>query len=109
VGALKLSVLSREYVLVPVSVVVGGSVVDPTGATVQMAFLAGTASPGASDWQAADWETNSTTDPATYSARCLVGPGGEIELAPDDYTVWVKVDFGPEIPVLRAVGTLTVL
>jgi hypothetical protein len=103
------SALSTEYVLVPVSAVEGGQAVDVTTAdSIEMAFMSGTTAPGGGDWHVADWETDATTDPATYKARCLKGPDSDADLAPDDYAIWLRLTLGAETPVLRALGTLTV-
>lgn len=102
-----LSVLDLEYVYVPVSVKKSGSYINPTSDTVTMAFTAGGVDPVGGDWKSASWETDSTTTPPTYSARCLVGPGGSFTPTAGTYEVWVKVTDSPEIPVLRS-GTVVV-
>jgi hypothetical protein len=99
---LTLSALSKEWVKVPVQVTESGVGRDPTGDTVQMAFVAHGVNPGSSDWKAAAWETAD----GIYLARCLVGPAAVV-LAVGTYAVWVKVTDNPEVPVLR-VGSLTV-
>jgi hypothetical protein len=98
---------SKEYVRVPVFAKEGAAVVNPTADTVQMAFLAGEGPPAAGDYKAASWETDASTEPDTYYARCLIGPGGAIVLTPDTYSVWVKVTDVPETPV-REVGQLRI-
>jgi len=80
-------------------------VVDPTSDTVQMAFVNG--EPTSGDWKTATWEADSSTNPTTYYARCLVGPGGTVTLSDGDYQVWVKITDSPEVPVLKA-GRLVV-
>ena len=97
---------SVEYVRVPVSATASGSAVDPTADTVVMAFMATASEPGASDWKTASWETDATTTPDTYYARCLVGSA--VTLTAGTYTVWVKVTDSPETPVKRA-GLLRVI
>lgn len=97
---------SVEYVRVPVSATASGSAVDPTADTVQMAFLATAAAPASGDWKTASWETDATTTPDTYYARCLVGSA--VTLTAGTYTVWVKVTDSPETPVKRA-GLLRVI
>jgi hypothetical protein len=96
------SVLTLEYVKVPVSATSSGAVVNPTGDTVVMAFTVADVDPLVGDWKAATWETDATTDPTTYYARCLVGPAGTITLAVGVWDVWVKVTDAPEIPARRA-------
>ena len=97
---------SVEYVRVPVSASEAGSTVDPTADTVQMAFISGASAPASGDWKTASWETDATTTPDTYYARCLVGSA--ITLTAGTYTVWVKVTDSPETPVKRA-GLLRVI
>lgn len=102
----EISAASVEYVRVPVSATASGAAVDPTADTVQMAFIATAAAPGVSDWKTASWETDATTTPDTYYARCLVGSA--VTLTAGTYTVWVKVTDSPETPVKRA-GLLRVI
>jgi hypothetical protein len=66
-----------------------------------MAFPSRGVAPVSGDWKTAAWETDSTTTPATYYARLLVGPGGTAYQA-GTYDVYVKVTDNPEIPVLLA-------
>ena len=79
--------------------------INPTGSTVQMAFLAlpPPTQPAANQWQAAIWQ--STSQP--FTALCLVGPNGTITLAAGQWYVWVKITGSPEIPVKFA-GVLQV-
>lgn len=96
------SATSLEEVLAVVSADRGGAAVNPTANTVQIAFITSppeTASPGASDWKTASWETDTTTDPDEYSAKCLVGPGGAVTLTAGTYYAWVKITDSPEVPV----------
>jgi hypothetical protein len=69
------------YVLAQVKADEGAT--DPTGDTVQMAFLQDPpeeAAPASGDWKTASWTTLTSTNPARYKAKCLVGPGGVITL-----------------------------
>lgn len=102
---MELSALSTEYVRVPVIARENGTLVDPTGDIVEMAFVAPTVTPDGDDWNAAEWET----DDDRYFARALVGPGaGAVAtLTVGEYAVWVKVTDNPENPVKRA-GYLTI-
>ena len=104
---LVISELSLEYVRVPVSAKQSGLTVDPTADTVKLAFSAAGVDPSSGDYKTSSWETDATTTPATYYARCLVGPAGTVALAAGTYEVWVKITDSPEIPVLRS-GTLVV-
>lgn len=75
--------------------------VDPTGDTVQMAFLdepPEDAAPASGDWKTASWTT--LANPARYKAKCLVGPTGAITLTAGTWWVWVKVTDSPETPAL---------
>lgn len=107
-----ISSTSLEYVPVDVRAKQAGVVIDPTGDTVQMAFVSDTDTTPANDdtavWNSASWETNSTTTPHTYTALCLVGPGGSVTLTEGNYAVFVKVTDNPEVPVKRVPGLLTV-
>jgi len=99
------SALSTEYVRVAID-----AGVDPTADNVQMAFPLTGVAPVSGDWKSATWETDSSTDPATYYARCLVGPGvgGVVSLTAGLYDVFVKVSDNPET-VVRNTGALAVL
>jgi len=98
---LTLSSLSKEYVRVRMSARNNGAVVNPTADTVEMAFTLNDAEPTSPDWKSASWETDANTEPDTYYARCLVGPGGTVTLADGTYRVWVRVTDSPEIPVKK--------
>jgi hypothetical protein len=104
----QISTASLEYVRAPVSAVASGSAVNPTADTVEMAFLADDDAPVSGDWKTASWETDATTTPVTYWARCLVGTGGAVALTAGDYHVWVRVTDSPETPVVLA-GLLRVV
>jgi hypothetical protein len=104
---LVISALSLEYVRVPVAAKQSGLVVDPSADVVKLAFTAAGVDPVSGDYKTSSWETDATTTPSTYYARCLVGPAGTVTLAAGTYQVWVKVTDSPEIPVKRS-GTLIV-
>jgi len=99
------SALSTEYVRVAID-----AGVDPTADSVQMAFPVTGVAPVVGDWKSATWETDSSTTPPTYYARCLVGPApGLITLTAGRlYDVYVKVADNPET-VVRNTGALAVL
>jgi hypothetical protein len=95
------SVLDTRYVAIPVSATgTTGLPIDPTGDTVQFAFMPtppGT-SPGNGDWRAGSWASTSS---GGYLAQCLVGPAnGGVALATGTYQIWLKVTDSPEIPVV---------
>jgi len=102
---LKLSQLATMYVKVPVAGTENGAAIDPTGDTVELAFVDQYAQPASGDWQTASWEVAGSD----YLARLLVGPnGGTITLATGVYGAWVKVAATPETVVLPC-GELTVV
>lgn len=104
---MEISALSTETILVPVTEVVSGNVVDTTAYPVQMALLADTVQPTASDWLAATWETNALNH--QHYAVVTVGPGATITLnANKSYRPWVKVAAPSETPVLRCPGLVRV-
>lgn len=72
-----------------------------------MAFKLIGQTPAPGDFVAASWETINTQFGTTYNARCLVGPGGMIQLQPGVYGVWIKIVDNPEIPVAQ-VDQLTI-
>jgi hypothetical protein len=92
------SSLSKEYVRVPISAREGSGAVNPTSRPVDLAFMPLGTNPASGDWVVAAWET----DGSTYYARATVGPGGSKVLAAGTYTVWVRVQDSPEIPVRPA-------
>lgn len=102
------SVLSLNYVRVPVAARAAGSVINPTTDTVAMAFTSPGVDPVSGDWKTASWETDSSTTPDTYFARCLVGPSGTLALMAGTYDVWVRVTDNPEVPV-ELVGQLEIV
>jgi hypothetical protein len=102
------SVLSVEYVKVPVSAEESGAAVDITADVVEMAFPLQDVAPVSGDWETAAWETDATTTPDTYLARCLVGPGGAATLVVGTYDVYVRVTDTPEVVVRRA-GNLKIV
>lgn len=104
---IEMSSQSRQYVKVPVTAKLAGVLLNPTTDVVRMAFSP-MGSPPAT-WTGATWETDSTTTPATYLARMMVGPGGTIQLARAIYDIWVQVTDNPEIPVLRSPTRLKIV
>jgi hypothetical protein len=96
----QISSLSLQYVKAPVQAVVAGATYDPTSKIVAMAFVVEDAEPLSGDWVSSSWEQSGI--PTIYLARCLVGPGGDITLAPGSYQVYVKIFDNPETPVLTS-------
>lgn len=103
-----ISSLSLEYILVPVTFTVAGTVTDPTGDVVSLAFVKPGVDPIVGDWVTGSWESDVTTPtkPIRY-ARALVGPGSSKVLAKGPYITWVKVADTPETPAKPA-GLLSV-
>jgi hypothetical protein len=104
---LRQSVLDLEWVRQRVSAKEAGSTVNPTADTVTMAFKA-SGDPVIGDFKTAEWETDANTNPDTYYARCLVGPGGTISLAAGTYRIWVKIVDSPETPIKRSEQVLII-
>lgn len=102
------SVLSTELIPVKVTATINGqSTYNPTGDTIQMAFMT-TGNPAPSDWKAATWQIVVQSAGPVYIAQCLVGPGvGGVALAVGIYAIWVKITDSPEVPV-RQVGILQI-
>lgn len=109
--SIRLSPLTLERVRFPVYADSAGAPYDPTGATVQAAFMGGDGyesgdDPAPGDWKAATWDTTVT---GNYVAGCLVGPGGAAVLDVGSYSCWVKItDATAGETVVRQVGTLIV-
>lgn len=82
-----------------------GDPIDPTGDVVRIAFMTHGAIPGDDDWIDATWADPDTSE--HFTAFCLVGPGGDVELAKGYYSVFLKITDDPEIPVIRIPGRLT--
>jgi hypothetical protein len=99
-----MSVLSEQFIVVPVTLARSGAPYDPTADAVSFAFTAPGKQPVSTDWVNGQWET---TPRGTYNAKCLVGPTGAIALPVGTYLIWVRVTDNPEVPV-RQVDTLVV-
>lgn len=106
-AGISMSVLSTQYVLMPVATQAGGTIIDPTTDAVACAFKPVGAEPAGADWVPATWLQDTT--PGTFIAECLVGPapGSAITLDPGIYTIWLKITDNPEVPVLQP-GTLQI-
>lgn len=98
-----MSHLSVDYVQVPVSAHQAGTSYNPTGDTVQWAFLPqATQVPGSGDWVAGSWDTVASNVLYPYAAKCLLGTAGTTALTTGDYVAWVKITDSPGVPVLIA-------
>lgn len=97
------SQLATEYILVPVAATKAGLPYNPTSDTVQFAFMpTPTQVPQSGDWQTGAWDTDTANVLYPYTAKCLVGPSGTINLGIGTYIIYVKITDNPEIPVLIA-------
>lgn len=104
----EISAASLEYIRVSVAASASGSAVNPTSGTVTFAFLATSAAPVLADFKTGSWETDTSTEPDTYMARCLVGTGGAfVPTAGTTYNVYVKIVDNPET-IIRRAGLLRV-
>ncbi len=102
-------VTSLANVRAPVRARVGGQPYDPTGDTVEMAFIPlDQQEPGSADWNAATWETDTNGGTVSYLAVCLVGPGA-VELAVGSWHIFVRITDNPEVPVLECPTTLSII
>lgn len=89
---------STEYLHVPVTAPDG---VDVTGMPVRIAVVAHRANPADTEWQAAAWDGT--------TARLLIGPDSDTELAPGDYRVWINIDPTGSENIVRKAGVLSVI
>lgn len=102
--------LSTEYIYCDVRAKDALLVGDPSTHAVQFAFVENlSASPDvAAVWKVGSWVSNG--GPAAWTARCLVGPVGDVTnlVLGHTYALWLKLSDAPEAPIIRA-GTLTVV
>lgn len=65
----------------------------------RLAFVTHAASPDDSDWNTADVTDAGVNDQGEpqVDVRIRVGPGGDIELDPATYRMWVELDAHPEL------------
>jgi hypothetical protein len=99
VSAQKISSASLQFVHARVAAMAGGTPYNLDTTLVSMAFTVDPDEPASfyyGTWQVID---------GRYVARVLVGPGGTVELPPGVYSVWVRVEMTPEVPVLLAGST----
>lgn len=82
---------------------------DPTTIAVEVAFAPLGTAP--SDWVAASWATDYSTDPDTFQAEILVsgtGGGGDVELDRGGYNVYLRLTDGSQEPVRRPFQVLVI-
>jgi hypothetical protein len=93
---------STEPVQIQVRATANGSVYDPSGDPVAVAFVlqgGPEPSPSGSGWNPATWEVD-PGNPPSYWASVLVGPlNGGIALAAGTYVAYVRVTDNPAVPV----------
>ena len=100
--------LALKYVFIPVNVTKLGVGYNPTGDTVQFCFMpTATQVPQPSDLISGSWDTYANDILYPYHAKCLVGPGGAINLGIGLYIISIKITDSPEIP-FDIVGQLQV-
>lgn len=105
-GALVISSLSTEYVVVPVNAVYDGNPIDPVTNTVQFSFTTGYGIKP-TIWNLGVWDPNPIQG-IWYNAKCLIGPGPDaIPLEPGTYTVWIMINDDPEVPI-KQTGTIVI-
>lgn len=99
---------SQETILVPVQVIEDGDVIDPTGFVVTASVVNAGAEPGT--FVSASWDTDTNTDPDTYSVEVLIGPGSDVgELDLGDHWVYVSIDVTPGPVILLSPTTLRIV
>ena len=97
--------VSTEPIQIQIAATSEGSVYDPSGDAVAIAFVPITSPPSSPDptsmeWNTAYWETDSANPGSTYWASILVGPeNGGIPLSVGSYLAVVKVTDSPAVPV----------
>jgi hypothetical protein len=96
-ASIRRSVLTTEYIKVPVTALADGVAVNVSGDAVFMAFPLHRVDPISGDWQAAAWED----DAGQLYIICLVGPEHSFSLPVGRYDIWVKVNDNPEVPVRK--------
>jgi len=96
----QISTLTTEYLFWVIT-----SPDNLVGNTCEVAFVEGSETPSAGDWNNADVVEKTEGQ----AARILVGPeGGELILSPGQYNVWIKITDNPEVPVRRVPTVLVV-
>jgi hypothetical protein len=99
------SVLSTEYIQIPVWASQQGQPYDPSGDVVQFAFTPPGAGPVT--WVPGDWWTAAQPD-GSRVAFILVGPAnGGTPLGDGIWDMWMKIADSPEVPV-RVVATVEI-
>lgn len=87
-----MSVLDTDFYKTRVKAKLNGSLLDPTGGTVEFAFkTTRDGNPTSGDWHFGSWET----DNGEYYAIIEVGPLGAVTLVENTYRVWVRINGRP--------------
>jgi hypothetical protein len=96
----EMSQLATLYYVVPVNATQEGAAYNPTGDTVQFAFMAqATQVPQNSDWVAGSWDTVTSNLLYPYAVKCLVGPSGVINPGVGRWLVYAKITDSPQVDV----------
>jgi hypothetical protein len=94
-----ISVLSTQYIQIPVTATLNGSPYNPTADVVSFAFLPYGTNPGPADWNGGTWVTTQ----GGYLAQILIGPAnGGVALPAGSYQIWLRITDSIEVPVQRA-------
>ena len=97
---ISISVLSTQYVQLPVTATLDGAPYNPAGDPVSFAFTPVGRKPAAGDWNGGTWVTLPS---GAYMAQILVGPANfGIALPVGSYQIWLRVTDNPEVPVQPA-------
>lgn len=102
-SSIRRSVLTTEYVRVPVTALLDGLPVSTVTDVAWLSFPVRSTDPIEGDWQVATWEVD---DGQQYLA-VLIGPAHTFTLPVGRYDIWVKIADNPEIPV-RKIGPLVI-
>jgi len=109
-NSVNISRLSTQYIIVPVQSTKAGEPYNPTGDTVQFAFVLNAgAVPTTMNWINGSWDVLPNYN-YPYAAKCLVGPGigAATALTTGTYSIWLQIFDNPETPVMIA-GTLQII
>jgi hypothetical protein len=101
---LKIAQQSKQYIKCTVEGKDASGPVDPTVDPIAFAFVEPEGAPvSGTTWTNGTWETFEIEGfPDVYKARCLVGPGGAIELPIGSYDVFIKITHGLETVILKS-------
>jgi len=85
----RISSLSLEQVQAAVQADSNGLPYNPTGATVEFAFIENKlVNPSSPDWKTGTWDVSRI---GSYVAQCKVGPSGSANPGIGEYYVWLRI------------------